>query len=140
MIRESTVARNGEGNQMTIEMTAGTPAAGAAADEFPPLTSGQVGYTAVVALLAWTFAVYDLITFGNLLPLIQADFGWSNATASYVATFVGLGSLVIALTVGPLIDFVGRRFALVVTTGGAAISSGLAALAIGPVSLVLVRS
>jgi MFS family permease len=125
---------------MTIEMTAGTPAAGAAADEFPPLTSGQVGYTAVVALLAWTFAVYDLITFGNLLPLIQADFGWSNATASYVATFVGLGSLVIALTVGPLIDFVGRRFALVVTTGGAAISSGLAALAIGPVSLVLVRS
>jgi MFS family permease len=42
--------------------------------------------------------------------------------------------------VGPLIDFVGRRFALVVTTGGAAISSGLAALAVGPISLVLVRS
>jgi MFS family permease len=125
---------------MTIGMTDKAPRLAEGADEFPPLTRGQVGYTAIVALLAWTFAVYDLITFGNLLPLIQADFGWSNATASYVATFVGLGSLVIALTVGPLIDFVGRRFALVVTTGGAAISSGLAALAVGPVSLILVRS
>lgn len=125
---------------MTIGMTDKAPRRAEGADEFPPLTRGQVGYTAIVALLAWTFAVYDLITFGNLLPLIQADFGWSNATASYVATFVGLGSLVIALTVGPLIDFVGRRFALVVTTGGAAISSGLAALAVGPVSLIIVRS
>src|SRR4029077_7074706 len=35
-----------------------------------PLTKGQVTYTAIVALLAWTFAVYDLITFGNLLPKI----------------------------------------------------------------------
>ena len=125
---------------MTIGMTDKAPRRAEGADEFPPLTRGQIGYTAIVALLAWTFAVYDLITFGNLLPLIQADFGWSNATASYVATFVGLGSLVIALTVGPLIDFVGRRFALVVTTGGAAISSGLAALAVGPVSLIIVRS
>lgn len=111
-----------------------------AAPDFPPLSPGQVRYTAVVALLAWTFAVYDLITFGNLLPVIQANFGWSNATASFVATLVGLGSLVVALVVGPLIDLVGRRFALVATTGGAAISSGLTALAVGPISLVLLRS
>ncbi len=39
-----------------------------------------------------------------------------------------------------MIDLVGRRFALMVTTGGAAVSSGLAALAIGPVSLVIVRA
>ena len=105
-----------------------------------PLTKGQVTYTAIVALLAWTFAVYDLITFGNLLPKIQQEFGWSNATASYVATLVGLASLVVALTVGPVIDRLGRRFALVLTTGGAALSSGLAALAMGPVSLIVFRA
>ena len=105
-----------------------------------PFTKGQVTYTAVVALLAWTFAVYDLITFGNLLPVIQKEFGWSNATASYVATLVGLASLVVALIVGPVIDRLGRRFALMLTTGGAAISSGLAAFAMGPVSLVIFRA
>ncbi len=105
-----------------------------------PFTKGQVTYTAVVALLAWTFAVYDLITFGNLLPTIQREFGWSNATASYVATLVGLASLVVALSVGPVIDRLGRRFALVLTTGGAAVSSGLAAFAMGPVSLVIFRA
>ena len=105
-----------------------------------PFTRGQVTYTAVVALLAWTFAVYDLITFGNLLPVIQQEFGWSNATASYVATLVGLASLVVALSVGPVIDRLGRRFALMLTTGGAAVSSGLAAFAIGPVSLVVFRA
>lgn len=128
---------------MTIQETMGSERArvdDTSAPEFPPLTRGQVTYTAIVALFAWTFAVYDLITFGNLLPVIQADFGWSNATASFVATLVGLGSLVVALTVGPLIDFTGRRLALMVTTGGAAISSGLAAFAFGPVSLILFRS
>jgi MFS family permease len=105
-----------------------------------PFTTAQVTYTAVVALLAWTFAVYDLITFGNLLPMIQQEFGWSNATASYVATLVGLASLVVALIVGPVIDRLGRRFALMLTTGGAAVSSGLAAFAMGPVSLVVFRA
>ena len=115
----------------------------AATNDLPdvsPLTKGQVTYTAIVALLAWTFAVYDLITFGNLLPKIQQEFGWSNATASYVATLVGLASLVVALSVGPVIDRLGRRFALVLTTGGAALSSGLAAFAIGPVSLIVFRA
>jgi len=107
---------------------------------FPSLTRGQVTYAAVVAFIAWTLAVYDLITFGNLLPTIQADFGWSTGTASYVATLVSFGSLVFAVAVGPLIDLLGRRLALFVTTGGAALSSGLAALALGPVSLVLFRS
>jgi MFS family permease len=110
------------------------------APDFAPFSRGQVGYTAFVALMAWTFAVYDLITFGNLLPIIQKSFGWSNPTASFVATLVGLSSLVVALAVGPMIDLLGRRFALMVTTGGAAISSGLAALAIGPISLVIVRA
>ena len=104
------------------------------------LTPHQVRYAAIVALIAWTFAVYDLITFGNLLPAIQQNFGWSAGTASFVATFVSLGSLLVALAVGPVIDLAGRRVALFVTTGGAAISSGLAALAVGPLSLILVRA
>jgi MFS family permease len=116
------------------------PASGLDLPQTSPLTKGQVTYTAVVALLAWTFAVYDLITFGNLLPKIQQEFGWSNTTASYVATLVGLSSLVVALAVGPVIDRLGRRFALVLTTSGAAVSSGLAALAFGPVSLVAFRA
>lgn len=111
-----------------------------AVPQFPGLTAGQKGYTMIVALLAWTFSVYDLITFGNILPAIQSSFGWSNATASYVATCAGIGSLVVALIVGPVIDLLGRRFALVLTTGGAAISSGLSALAFGPVALIIVRS
>ncbi len=109
-------------------------------DDFPDLAPREVRYAAIVALLAWTFAVYDLITFGNILPAIQHSFGWSDGTASFVATFVSLGSLVVALAVGPLIDFAGRRFALFVTTAGAALSSGLAALAVGPLSLILVRA
>ncbi len=94
----------------------------------------------MVAFVAWTLAVYDIVSFGNMLPAIQDEFGWSTETASYVATFVSVGSLAVAFVVGPIIDFMGRRVALFVTTGGAAISSGLAALAVGPVSLVLFRS
>nr|WP_276514784.1 MFS transporter [Nocardia transvalensis] len=90
--------------------------------------------------MAWTMAVYDQITFGNLLPTIQDDFGWSSSTASYVATAVSAGSVVIALAAGPLIDRLGRRPALLITTSGAAVSSGLAAAAMGPVSLVLTRA
>lgn len=108
--------------------------------EFPDFTRGQVVYTAAVAFVGWSLAVYDLITFGNMLPAIQSTFGWSTPTVTYIATFVSLGSLVFAVSVGPLIDFLGRRAALLVTTGGAALSSGLSALAFGPVSLVLFRT
>lgn len=107
---------------------------------FPDLTRGQVLYAGIIAFVAMTLAVYDLVTFGTLLPIIQADFHWSTATASYVATFISLGSLVFAILVGPLIDIIGRRRALFITTSGAALSSGLAALAIGPISLILLRS
>jgi MFS family permease len=107
---------------------------------FAPLTRRRVAYTTAVAFLAWTLAVYDQITFGNLLPVIGDDFSWSSSTRSYVATAVSAGSVLVALTVGPLIDRFGRRPALLITTSGAAISSGLAAMAIGPISLVLSRA
>lgn len=126
--------------EASIDLAPDDSRAAASGPSFQPLTKGQVNYTAVVALLAWTFSVYDLITFGNILPAIQKDFGWANDTASYVATLAGLGSLLVALVVGPMIDLLGRRFALQVTTGGAAISSALSALAFGPAMLVVVRS
>ncbi|WP_198037000.1 MFS transporter [Nocardia sp. BMG51109] len=107
---------------------------------FAPFTRRQIGYTSVVAFLAWTLSVYDQITFGNLLPVIRDDFHWSSSTASYVATAVSAGSVVLALAVGPMIDRLGRRPALLLTTSGAAVSSGLAAVAVGPVSLVLARA
>lgn len=106
----------------------------------PDLSRGQTVYTTIVALIAWSLAVYDSITFGNLLPFIQKSFDWSTATASYIATLVSAAALVFALVVGPLIDLFGRRLALFVTTAGAALSSGLAALAIGPISLIMFRS
>ncbi|WP_158243085.1 MFS transporter [Acidimangrovimonas sediminis] len=131
-------------SSVTTTLTGETPPpdgqVSANAEDLRPFTRGEVRYTAVVALVAWTFAVYDLITFGNLLPVIQKSFGWTDATASFVATLVGLSSLVVALAVGPMIDLAGRRFALVATTGGAAISSALSALVMGPVSLILVRA
>ncbi len=125
---------------MASEASASASTVTADVPNYPDFTKGQVRYTAIVAFIAWTMAVYDLITFGNLLPAIQKDFGWSDSTASFVATFVSFGSLVVALAVGPMIDFLGRRTALFVTTGGAAISSGLAALAFSPLSLALFRS
>ncbi|MFE4424089.1 MFS transporter [Streptomyces sp. NPDC056817] len=108
--------------------------------EFPEFTKGQKTYTAAVAFIAWSLAVYDIVSFGNMLPAIQDEFGWSTTTASYVATLVSVGSLAVAFVVGPIVDFLGRRLALFVTTAGAALSSGLAGLAIGPISLVLYRS
>jgi MFS family permease len=57
-----------------------------------------------------------------------------------VVTAVSLGSLLVALAVGPMIDLWGRRTALFVTTAGAAVSSGLAALAVGPLSMVVFRA
>jgi MFS family permease len=107
---------------------------------FPEFTKRQITYTSVVAFLAWTFAVYDLITFGNLLPMIRNDFSWTASTASFVATAISAASVLMALTVGPVIDLLGRKKALLMTTGGAAVSSSLAALAMGPITLTLARS
>jgi putative MFS transporter len=85
-------------------------------------------YASWIAFFAWVFSVYDFILFGTLLPEIRSDFGWSEAYAATLSTLVSVGTFVFALLVGPLIDRVGRRMALIVTTAGAAISSGLTGL------------
>lgn len=93
-----------------------------------------------LALLAWIFAVYDFIMFGTLLPEIRADFGWSEATATGIATAISIGTTVVVLGIGPIVDRIGRRRGMMVTVGGTAVASGLTALTMNPSYLVGVRS
>lgn len=79
--------------------------------------------TGGIAFLAWTLSVYDYLLFGNLLPLIQNHFGWSSAHTTALTMWVGLGTFLVALTVGPITDYFGRVKALMITVGGAALSS-----------------
>jgi MFS family permease len=85
-------------------------------------------YSSIVAFLAWVVCVYDYIMFGTLLPVMADDFGWSPATSTAIATVVAIGTFFVAILVGPLIDYLGRKKALIVTTAGTAISSGLTGL------------
>lgn len=103
----------------------------------------DVRYASWIAFIAWVFSVYDFILFGTLLPRIRDDFGWSTSKAATISTLVSVGTFVVALMVGPLIDRVGRRLAMIITTAGAAISSGLTGItpaAIGAPWIVGARS
>jgi MFS family permease len=104
------------------------------------ITNRDVIYASIVAFFAWLFSVYDFILFGTLLPVIAQDFKWSTATSTGVATWVALGTFLVALLVGPITDYFGRRNALVITVGGAALSSGLTAFTPSALYLILVRA
>jgi MFS family permease len=67
--------------------------------------------------------------FGALLPVISEEFGWSTSFATFIVTLVAIGTILVALAVGPMLDYLGRKPSLVIATVGAAISSGLTALA-----------
>lgn len=108
--------------------------------DIPAVSRSQVIYASIVAFLAWMLSVYDYILFGTLLPLIAKDFGWSTGFSTFVATWVSVGTFLVAFTVGPMTDYLGRRAALVLTTAGAALSSGLAALTFSPIYLIVVRA
>src|SRR5919205_3948124 len=88
-------------------------------------SGGELIYASVIAFLAWVVCVYDFIMFGTMLPKMAGDFGWSPTTSTAIATLVSIGTMIIALLVGPLIDYLGRKKALIITTAGTAISSGL---------------
>ncbi len=92
------------------------------------------------AFIAWVFAVYDFILFGTLLPVIAKDMGWSNATATGVSTAVAVGTAIVVLAVGPVVDRIGRRKGMLLTVSGTAIASGLTALTMSAAYLVGVRS
>lgn len=105
-----------------------------------PVTSRTLMRVSAVCFCAWVVSVYDYTLFGTLLPKIADTFGWSTTHATNVATWVTVGTFIIALTVGPLLDRVGRKRALVIAILGAALSSGFTGLAAGAVSLVLIRA
>lgn len=97
-------------------------------------------YSSIVAFLAWAFAVYDYTLFGTLLPVMADGLGWSTATSTAVTTLVGVGVFAAAMSVGPMLDYLGRKTSLILVTVGAALSSGLTALSFSAVYVVIVRA
>ncbi len=108
----------------------------------PKVTRSEVRYATMVCFLAWVFAVYDFILFGTLLPKVGDVFGWDPARQAGIATWISAGTVLVALTVGPVVDRLGRRAGVMFTVGGAAVFSALTALAglVGVVPLILIRS
>lgn len=97
-------------------------------------------YTSIVCFLAWVFSVYDYTLFGTLLPVIAGDFGWSPATSTAINTYVTVGTFVVSFAVGPMLDYLGRKPSLILTTAGAAVTSGLTALTPSAIYLVAIRA
>jgi MFS family permease len=106
------------------------------------LTSEEVRYATWIAFFAWVFAVYDFILFGTLLPEIGRHFQWGEAEQAEIATWAAVGTAVIALAIGPLVDRLGRRMGIIFTVTGSAICSALTALggSWGKSPLILIRS
>jgi MFS family permease len=94
----------------------------------------------IVCFLAWVISVYDFTLFGTLLPVIAEDFGWSTAQSTMINTLAHVGVFIVSLIVGPIIDRLGRRNALVILMIGGGLAAGFTGMAIGAVSIILVRS
>jgi MFS family permease len=117
--------------------------------EVPHITVRDVRIATWICFFAWTFAVYDFVLFGNLLPKLAADLGWTSAESTGINTWVTAGTALVAFAAGPLVDRVGRRRGIVIAVVGAAVASALTALAgwvigvvggVGVVLVIVVRS
>jgi MFS family permease len=115
----------------------------------PRVTERDVKIATWVCFFAWTFAVYDFVLFGNLLPKLAEDHGWSSARSTGINTWVTIGTALVAFGVGPLVDKLGRRKGIIIAVIGAALASAMTAVAgwvvgavagLGIVLLILVRS
>jgi len=95
----------------------------------PTVNRRQVNYATWVCFFAWIFAVYDFILFGTLLPRLGDHFGWSADEQTSINTWVTLGTALVAFAVGPMVDRLGRRKGIIIAVAGAALCSGLTALA-----------
>lgn len=113
---------------------------GLASGVFPRIPVAETRRGATLAFFAWTLAVYDFILFGTLLPQISKTFHWSEATSLLANTLVSAGVFIVVIIVGLIVDRMGRRTGMMVTVGGAALSSLLTALSAGVASLVGFRS
>ncbi|MDN5762990.1 MAG: MFS transporter [Microlunatus sp.] len=111
--------------------------------DVPTITEKDVNRALWICFFAWTFAVYDFVLFGNLLPKIAEDLGWTSATATGVNTWVTAGTAIVAFGIGPVVDSFGRKKGIVLAVLGAAFASlltpfvGWVAGSIGGLGLVL---
>jgi len=115
----------------------------------PDVNHRQVNYATWVCFFAWVFAVYDFILFGTLLPRLGDHFGWTAEQQTSLNTWITLGTALVAFAVGPVVDRLGRRKGIIIAVVGAALCSGLTAVAgwivglsatFGYFLLILVRS
>lgn len=113
------------------------------------VTRRDVRIASWVCFFAWTFAVYDFVLFGNLLPELAADLGWSSSRSTEINTYVTAGTALVAFAIGPITDRIGRRRGILLAIIGAAIASLLTATVglvagvaagLGVVFLVMVRA
>jgi len=106
------------------------------------LSSADIAYSTWIAFFAWTFAVYDFILFGTLLPVVGEHFNWDEAEQTEIATWVAIGGAIIAFVIGPIVDRIGRRGGIVLCIGATAICSVLTAVCagMGKIPLILIRS
>ncbi|UUL75493.1 MFS transporter [Pseudarthrobacter sp. Fe7] len=95
---------------------------------FPVFSKRHTTTATVLALLAWTVAVFDYGLFGTLLPAMQQEFGWSAPEAYAINTWIAVGTAIVCFGIGPVIDRLGRRKGMMTTIGGTAVVSGLTAL------------
>ncbi|MDQ6740760.1 MAG: MFS transporter, partial [Actinomycetota bacterium] len=105
---------------------------------FPVFSKRNTSIATVLALLAWTVAVFDYGLFGTLLPAMQESFGWTAPEAYAINTWIAVGTAVVCFGIGPVIDRLGRRKGMMTTIGGTAIVSGLTSLI--PVGLGFISS
>ena len=87
------------------------------------LTPKEVRFATWIAFFAWVFAVYDFILFGTLLPEIGRHFNWGEVEQAQIATWVAVGTAVVALAIGPIVDKLGRRKGIIFTVAGSATST-----------------
>ncbi|MHA7209621.1 MFS transporter [Arthrobacter sp. MDT1-65] len=114
--------------------------------QFPVFSKKKTSTATVLALCAWTVAVFDYGLFGTLLPAMQSEFGWTAPEAYAINTWIAVGTAIVCFGIGPVIDRLGRRKGMMLTVGGTAIVSGVTAFipaGLGVISnslLVVVRS
>ena len=107
---------------------------------FRTVSKKETRRATTIAFFAWTIAVYDFILFGTLLPRIEESFEWEPSFALLVSTLVSIGTFVVVMLFGPVVDRLGRRKGMVISVGGTALSSAATAATTGAASLIGVRS
>ena len=128
---------------LTIDLS--TPAANEKR-RFPAFSKKDTNIATILALLAWTVAVFDYGLFRTILPAMQKEFRWTEPEAYAVNTWIAVGTAIVCFALGPVIDRLGRRKGMMTSIGGTAVVSFLTILipaGLGFVSnglLVLVRS